>query len=40
MVKQIVGAKARFRSWAEPWADTDTSTQKEAARLSRGGRYA
>ena len=26
IVKQIVDAKAQFRSLAEPWADTDTST--------------
>jgi DNA invertase Pin-like site-specific DNA recombinase len=26
IVKQIVDAKAQFRSWAEPWADTGTST--------------
>ena len=26
IVKQIVNAKAQFRSLAEPWADTDTST--------------
>jgi DNA invertase Pin-like site-specific DNA recombinase len=26
IVKQIVGAKAQFRSLAEPWADTSTST--------------
>jgi DNA invertase Pin-like site-specific DNA recombinase len=26
IVKQIVDAKARFRSLAEPWADTGTST--------------
>jgi DNA invertase Pin-like site-specific DNA recombinase len=26
IVKQIVGAKAQFRSLAEPWADTGTST--------------
>ena len=26
IVKQIVGAKAQFRSLAEPWADTATST--------------
>jgi hypothetical protein len=25
-VKQIVDAKAQFRSLAEPWADTGTST--------------
>jgi hypothetical protein len=26
IVKQIVDAKAQFRSLAEPWADTGTST--------------
>jgi hypothetical protein len=26
IVKQIVNAKAQFRSLAEPWADTGTST--------------
>jgi hypothetical protein len=26
IVKQIVDAKAKFRSLAEPWADTGTST--------------
>jgi DNA invertase Pin-like site-specific DNA recombinase len=26
IVKQIVDAEAQFRSLAEPWADTDTST--------------
>jgi DNA invertase Pin-like site-specific DNA recombinase len=26
IVNQIVDAKAQFRSLAEPWADTDTST--------------
>jgi DNA invertase Pin-like site-specific DNA recombinase len=26
MVKKIVDAKAQFRSLAEPWADTGTST--------------
>jgi DNA invertase Pin-like site-specific DNA recombinase len=26
VVKQIVDAKAQFRSLAEPWADTDTGT--------------
>jgi DNA invertase Pin-like site-specific DNA recombinase len=26
LVKQIVDAKAQFRSLAEPWADTGTST--------------
>jgi DNA invertase Pin-like site-specific DNA recombinase len=26
IVKRIVDAKAQFRSLAEPWADTDTST--------------
>jgi DNA invertase Pin-like site-specific DNA recombinase len=26
IVKQIVDAKAQFRSLAEPWADTSTST--------------
>ena len=26
IVKQIAGAEARFRSLAEPWADTATST--------------
>src|SRR2546421_7362819 len=26
IVKEIVDAKAQFRSLAEPWADTDTST--------------
>src|SRR5207248_9434232 len=26
IVKRIVGAKAQFRSIAEPWADTGTST--------------
>jgi DNA invertase Pin-like site-specific DNA recombinase len=26
IVKQIVDAKAKFGSLAEPWADTDTST--------------
>src|SRR5947207_9524127 len=26
IVKRIVGAKAQFRSLAEPWADTGTST--------------
>src|SRR5260370_35023556 len=28
IVKQIVDAKAQFRSLAEPWADTDTSTAR------------
>ena len=27
-VKQIVDAKAQFRSLAEPWADTGTSTRR------------
>jgi DNA invertase Pin-like site-specific DNA recombinase len=28
IVKRIVDAKAQFRSLAEPWADTDTSTRR------------
>jgi DNA invertase Pin-like site-specific DNA recombinase len=28
IVKQIVDAKAQFRSLAEPWADTGTSTRR------------
>ena len=28
IVKRIVDAKAQFRSLAEPWADTDTSTER------------
>src|SRR6202049_3429461 len=28
IVKQIVGANVRFRSLAEPWADTGTSTER------------
>jgi DNA invertase Pin-like site-specific DNA recombinase len=28
IVKQIVDAKAKFRSLAEPWADTGTSTRR------------
>jgi DNA invertase Pin-like site-specific DNA recombinase len=28
IVKQIVDAKAQFRSLAEPWADTGTSTER------------
>jgi DNA invertase Pin-like site-specific DNA recombinase len=37
IVKQIVDAKAPFRSLAEPWADTGTSTGRGIVKLSRGG---
>ena len=42
IVKQIVDAKAQFRSLAEPWADTATSTGRLDDRRSRraGGRGA
>ena len=39
IVKQIVDAKAQFRSLAEPWADTGTSTGRlMIAVLGRLGR--
>jgi DNA invertase Pin-like site-specific DNA recombinase len=28
IIKRIVDAKAQFRSLAEPWADTGTSTER------------
>jgi DNA invertase Pin-like site-specific DNA recombinase len=36
IVKRIVNAKAQFRSLAEPWADTDTSTGRLMLRVLRG----
>ena len=36
IVKRIVDAKAQFRSLAEPWADTDTSTGRLMLRYSEG----
>jgi hypothetical protein len=35
IVKQIVDAKAQFRSLAEPWADTGTSTGNIGVKLMR-----
>jgi DNA invertase Pin-like site-specific DNA recombinase len=37
IVKQIVDAKAQFRSLAEPWADTGTSTCRAPLGLWPGG---
>ena len=34
IVKQIVDAKAQFRSLAEPWADTGTSSLATTSRLT------
>jgi DNA invertase Pin-like site-specific DNA recombinase len=39
IVKRIVNAKAQFRSLAEPWADTDTSTGNKCTRCWRHRRY-
>src|SRR3984893_4746855 len=36
IVKQIVDAKAQFRSLAEPWADTGTSTGRLMLAVLRG----
>jgi hypothetical protein len=40
IVKRIVDAKAQFRSLAEPWADTGTSTGRLMLRTADGRRRA